>query len=171
MAGESRDMNKRALLGVLAIVLVAASGCVASLPLGESGSIAMLPFTDKEQGIRGNALLGDTSDWVLLNQESFQGTREELAALAIEQTDLIQIPRSYGTFQGAFLTWDLYRFTTRVAEAGPDLFHIDLAVAQGTGGERQYLVVLIARPMDYAANPAKYRTVLDHALYAFEPLE
>ena len=81
------------------------------------------------------------------------------------------LPRSFGTFKGAHLAWDLYRFTTQFADAGPDILHVDLAVAQGTGDDRQYLVVLVARSMDYAANPQKYRTVLEHALYAFEPLE
>jgi hypothetical protein len=141
------------------------------LPEGESGVVAMIPFTSEEHGIRGNALLGDSSDWVILNQESFLGTRDELAAIAIEQTDLVRIPRSLGTYKGAYLTWDLYRFTTRLAGESSEIFHVDLALAQGTRDDRQYLVVLVAQPMDYAANPVKYQTVFEHALYAFEPLE
>lgn len=152
-------------------VLVAVTACTGSLPEGESGVVAMIPFTNEEHGIRGNALLDDSADWVLLNQESFSGTRDELAAILMEQTDLVQIPRSIGIYKGAYLTWDLYRFTTRVADEGPKIFHVDLALAQGPGDDRQYLVVLVALPMDYAATPAKYRTVFEHALYAFEPLE
>jgi hypothetical protein len=171
MARATRALDRGALIGVLACVLVVATACAAFLPEGESGSVAMRPFTDEEQGVRGNALLEGSVDWALLNQESFSGTREELVAVVIEKTDLVQLPRSTGTYKGAHLTWEIFSFGTQIAEAGPDVYHVDLALARGTGGARQYLVVLISRPVDRSANPAKYRTVLEHALYAFEPLK
>jgi hypothetical protein len=164
-------MARRAVFGALACVLLAAAGCADFLPQGESGSVAMMPFTSEAHGIRGNTLLDGSVDWAILNQESFSGTREELVAVVVEQTDLLQLPRSAGTYQGAHLTWKIFGFGTRIKGAGPDVYHIDLALAQGKGDAKQYLVVLIAEPVDWAKKPARYRTVLEHALYAFEPLQ
>jgi hypothetical protein len=158
------------LIAIVCVSLIVIA-CAAPLPEGESGLVAMVPFTNEEQGIRGNTLLDNSAERMILNQEAFPGTREELAAIAKEQTELVQIPRSTGAYKGAYLTWDLYRFTTKIVGEGSTIFHVDMALAQGTGDDKQYLVTLVALPMDYAANPAKYHTVFEHALYAFEPLE
>jgi hypothetical protein len=159
------------LLVALACTLVAAMACAPPLPVGQSGSIAMRPFVDREQGIRGNAPLEGWSDRALLLQQSFAGTRDEWAAVAREQTDLVQMPRSIGTYEGAYLTWELYTFVTRIAEAGPALYEVQLALAQNEAGSRQYTVLLIAPSPGVAADRPKHRAVYEHALYAFEPLK
>jgi hypothetical protein len=157
--------------GMLAGVLLAVTACAVPLPQGESGVVAMIPFVSEEQGIRGNAPLEGWSDRAILNQESFSGTMAEWVALVVEQTDLVQLPTSYGTYPGAHLTWELYTFSTRIKDAGPDVYRVHLGLAHVERDARYYLVILITRPMDYEQNKALYRTVFEHALYALEPLE
>jgi hypothetical protein len=159
------------LVVVLAWALVAVTACAPPLPVGQSGSVAMRPFVDEEQGIRGNAPLDGWSDRALLLQQSFSGTRDEWIAVASEQTDLVQMPRSVGTYEGAYLTWDLYTFVTRIVEAGPDLYRVDLALAQDEKDSRQYTVLLITPPTGSEADRPMNQAVYEHALYAFEPLE
>jgi hypothetical protein len=141
------------------------------LPEGESGLVAMIPFTNEEYGIRGNAPLEGWSDRAVLVQESVLGTMDEFVDVVVEKTDLVQLPQTTGVYEGAFLTWDLYTFGTRIAEAGPAVFKVNLGVAQSSGGAKQYMVLLITQPMDYPAHKLKYDAVFEHALYAFEPLE
>jgi hypothetical protein len=159
------------LLVALACTLVAAMACTPPLPVGQSGSVAMRPFVDREQAIRGNAPLEGWSDRALLLQQSFAGTREEWAAVAREQTDLVRLPRSVGTYEGAYLTWELYTFVTRIAEAGPALYEVQLALAQNEAGTRQYTVLLISPSPGVGAHRRMNWAVHEHALYAFEPLE
>jgi hypothetical protein len=163
--------DKVVLVAVLACTLIAVLACAPPLPVGQSGSIAMRPFVDKEQGIRGNAPLEGWSDRALLRQQSFSGTRDEWIAMASEQTDLVQMPRSVGTYEGAYLTWDLYTFVTRIAEAGPALLEVQLALAQNKAGSRQYTVLLVTPSPALAADRPMNQAVYEHALYAFEPLE
>jgi hypothetical protein len=170
LAQESK-LTKSLRLGVLLCVLVVVTACTGSLPGGKSGVVAMMPFTDREQGIRGNAPLSGWADRVALNQESFSGTLEEWVATAVEKTDIVSLPRSVGTYEGSFLTWDLYTFSTRIEGAGPDIYRVDVGLAQNKARSKVYMVLLVTAPVDYAANQAMYRTVFEHALYAFEPLE
>lgn len=170
MAQEPR-ITKCLLSGVLLCVLVIVAACNGSLPEGKSGVVAMMPFSDLEQGIRGNAPLSGWSDRAVLNQESFSGTLEEWTAIAVEKTDIVRLPRSVGTYGGAFLVWDLYTFSTRIADAGPDIYRVDVGLAQNKERSKIYLVLLVTVPVDYAANQSMYRAVFEHALYAFEPLE
>ena len=159
------------LSSVLLCVLVIVTACTGSLPEGKSGVVAMVPFTDLEQGIRGNAPLAGWSDRAVLNQESFSGTLEEWTALAVEKTDIVRLPRSVGTYEGSFLVWDLYTFSTRIADAGPDIYRVDVGLAQNKERSKIYMVLLVTVPVGYAANQSMYRAVFEHALYAFEPLE
>jgi hypothetical protein len=163
-------MSKGFLWGVLACVLLAMTACAAILPAGESGVVPMIPFVSEEHGIRGNAPMEGWSDRAVLNQESFPGTMDELVAIVVEKTDLVRIPKSSGVYRGAYLTWDLYTFSTRVEDAGPDVYRVDLGLAHVERDARYYLVILITRPMDYEENKALYQTVFEHALYALEPL-
>jgi hypothetical protein len=164
-------MIKHVSLIALACVLLATTACITPLPQGKSGVVAMVPFTSEAFGIQGNAPLEGWSDQAILNQESFPGTIEELVTHVVEQTDLVQLPRSTGVYQGAHLTWDLYTFTTQIPEGGPGLYRVDMATAKAEPGAGLYLVTLITRPMEYGANRALYETVLEHALYALEPLD
>jgi hypothetical protein len=153
----------------LACLLLALVACSTSLPVGDSGSIPMAPFSDPEAGIRGLTVVPGWSDRAALVQQSFPGTAEELTALLTEQTDLVQLPRSAGTYEGAHLQWDLYVFETQVEDAGPGIYRVDLALAKGEAA--YYIVILVTQPADYAANRARYDALFQHALYALAPLE
>jgi hypothetical protein len=170
--GGEKSMRVKGLLWcVWVCVLLVVTACAAPLPEGESGSVAMIPFASEEYGIRGNAPLEGWSDRAVLIQESFPGTMDEFVAVLVEKTDLVQLPRSTGAYKGAYLAWDLYTFGTQIVDAGPGVFKVDLALAQGKGEAKYYMVLLVAQSMGYVANEEKYETVFEHALYAFEPLE
>ena len=164
-------MSKTLLLTVFACAVVATTACVAPLPEGKSGVIAMIPFTSEEHQIRGNAPLEGWSDQAVLNQESFPGTMEELIAIITDKTDLVQLPKPAGAYESAYLTWDLYTFTTRIPEGGPCLFRVDMALAKAGQDAGYYTVILITRPMEYRANREMYQTAFEHVLYALTPLE
>lgn len=151
--------------GILAI-----SACSASLPQGASGSIALIPFWDEEQGIQGvQPLEGWSEEAAELVQGAIPGSRQDVVALLLAQTDLSTLPESTGRFKGKAFTWDLYTFETHLAETPVDIVHLDLAVAES--GSTTYVVVLAALPDASSANPALCHTVFTHALYALEPME
>jgi hypothetical protein len=128
----------------------------------------MVPFTDDEQGIQGIMPMEGWADQAVLLQQSFQGTKDELVVLLTEQTDLIAVPRSIGTYKGSRFTWELYTFTTQLSDAGPGIYRVDMGLAEG---DKFYLVLLVSVPADYAAKAAMYDAVFTHALYALTPLE
>ena len=161
-------MNTKALLGILS-VLCLASACTGSLPEGESGSVAMMPFFDQEQGIQGVTPLEGWSDQAALLQQSFPGTKDELVAVIAEQTDLVTLPRPIGTYRGSAFTWDLFKIEGQIYEAGPGIFRMDLALAHDDA--RYYLIALITQPDEYTARAPMYESVLNHTLYALKPLE
>jgi hypothetical protein len=164
-------MNKRPLLCVLALVLVTATACVASLPTGKSGAVAMIPFVDQEHGMRGNRPLEGWSDRAALIQQAVTGTQDELVAEIVKQTDLVRLPDPIGTFQGAHLNWNLYVFTSQLPDVGPGIYRIDMGVAKGEQENRYYMVILITRTIEYEGDQALNQTVFEHALYALAPLE
>jgi hypothetical protein len=163
-------MNKKWILAILALTLLAVPACIPSPPEGASGSIAMIPFVDEEQGIRGNAPLEGWSEEAALIQQAVFGPEDELLAAIVEQTDLVQLPRSTGTYESARLTWHLYSFATQLEQAPPGIYRVDMALAEMENGAGYYMVLLAARSSTYEANRAQYRAVLEHALYALEPL-
>jgi len=163
-------MARTPILGVLVALLLALPACIPSPPEGASGSLAMIPFVDENDRIRGNAPLEGWSDQAVLIQEPVPGTVDELVASIAEQTDLIRLPRSTGTYAGAHLTWDLYSFATQLADVGPGIYQVDLALAKMEDDTGYYMVALVAQAATYEANRAQYRAVLEHALYALEPL-
>ena len=164
-------MNKVLSLSVLAAVLLALPACIPALSKGNSGSVAMIPFIDESQGLRGNAPLRGWSDQAELLQQSFTGPDDELIAVIAEQTDLVQLPRSTGTYTGAHLTWNLYSFATQLKQAPPGIYQLDMALAKMENGTGYHMVVLAAHSSTYEANRARYRAVFEHALYALEPRE
>jgi hypothetical protein len=147
------------------LVLTACNGLYAD---NNSGAIAMVPFTDNDQGIEGVMPMEGWTDQAALLQQSFSGTGDELLALLKEQTDLISLPRSIGSYKGSRFTWDLYTFTTQFAEAEPGIYRVDMGVAEG---DKFYLVTLITVPAAYEANTAFYETAFVHAMYALNPIE
>ena len=163
-------MNKNLIPAILVLALLAAPACIPSPPEGASGSLAMIPFVDENSRIRGNAPLEGWSDQAALIQESVPGTADELVASIAQQTDLIRLPRSTGTYAGAHLTWHLYSFATQLTDVGPGIYQVDLALAEMEDGTGYYMVALVAKAATYEDHQAQYQAVLQHALYALEPL-
>ena len=161
----------RVLLPILIIAgTLAITACSASLPQGTSGSIALIPFWDEEQGIQGvQPLEGWSEEAAELVQSAVPGSRQDVVALILAQTDLSTLPESTGRFKGKAFAWDLYTFETHLAEVPVDIVHVDLAVAES--GSTTYAVVLVALPAAYDADPELYDTIFTHALYALEPME
>jgi hypothetical protein len=161
----------RVLLPILIFAgMLAISACSASLPQGTSGSIALIPFWDEEQGIQGvQPLEGWSEEAAELVQNAIPGSRQDVVALILAQTDLSAFPESTGRFRGKAFTWDLYTFESHLEEVPVDALHFNLAVAES--GSTTYIVALLTLPDAYDANPALYDTVLTHALYALEPME
>jgi hypothetical protein len=153
------------LLGTLLTV----AACSMSLPEGSSGSIALRPFRDEEQGLQGVTPAPGWTDQAQLIQLSILGTREDAVAVVLEQTTLTELPPSAGTCRGTALDWDLYTAEIQIHDAGPQTFHVDLALAEGEMAA--YLVALAVLPDAYEENPALHKTVFRHALYALEPLD
>jgi hypothetical protein len=134
-----------------------------------SGTVIMAPFIDEAQGIRGNAPAGGWAERAVLLQQSFTGTTDDLTALLAEQTDLIHLPKSIGTYKGRALAWQLYRFDTQLESAGPGIYRVDMGVAQGETAI--YLVTLITVSMAYENQAALYESVFTHAMWALTPLD
>lgn len=162
-------MNGKRSLVVIACSLLAITACTALQSEHGSGTIAMVPFTSDEHGIRGVTPLEGWADQAALVQQSFPGTKDELVAVIAEQTDLIALPRSIGTYKGSTFTWDLYTFETQIQDAEPGIYRVDMGLAKGESAI--HLVLLITVPAEYATNPALYETVFTHALYALTPIE
>ena len=150
-------------------VLLAAGACSMSLPQGEPGSIALVPFWSEEMGIQGVEPLQNWAEQAELVQLSVPGTPEDLIPILQEQTSIIQLPEPSSTYRGKALTWSLWGTETQVKDAGPGNWHLSLALAEGESAA--YLVALVVQPDEYEANPGLYDTVFAHALYALQPLE
>jgi hypothetical protein len=170
--------------GVLAGLLLVLSACSASLPEGESGSIALLPFFDEEMGIRGvvphgcnqaqpgtvectNLISGQGP--VVLVQQAVPVRMDEMGDLLLASTTLEQLPESTGSYKGTAFTWDLYAVETQLEGLGPVTFRLDLALAEDDSSS--YLVAMVTLPEDYEANTALLETVFGHALYSLDALE
>ena len=134
-----------------------------------SGTVIMEPFIDEQFGIRGNTPAAGWAERAVLLQQSFSGTTDELTALLVEQTDLIGLPKSTGTYKGRALTWQLYRFETQLQSAEPGIYRVDMGVAEGEAAI--YFVTLVTMPMEYEDQAALYESVFTHAMYALAPLE
>ncbi len=131
----------RVLLPILIIAgMLAITACSASLPQGTSGSIALIPYWDEEQGIQGVQPLEGWSEEAELVQNAIPGSRQDAMALLLAQTDLSVLPESTGRFRGKAFTWHLYTFESHLAELPMDIVHVDLAVAES--GSTVYVVGL-----------------------------
>ena len=177
-------MKKYWLVGILAGLLLVLTACSASLPVGTSGSVALLPFFDEEMGIRGivphgcsQAQAGNTEcpnlisgqAPVALVQQAAPVPLDELVDAVLASTALEQLPESAGSYKGTAFTWDLYAAETQIKDLGPVTVQLDLALA---GGEsKSYLIAMVTLPEDYEANTALLETVFTHALYSLAPLE
>jgi hypothetical protein len=165
---EELRMKQRLVMSVLAGVLLVLTGCATLAHEGESGVIALVPFADEQFRVQGVRPVDGWSEQALLIQQSAPVSMEELVAALVADSDLIALPRSTGSYEGRFFTWDLYTFTTRLAEAGPGIYRVDVGLAQGESAV--YMVGLVTVPLSYPEHEALYETVLHHAMYALAPL-
>jgi hypothetical protein len=175
-------MKRGLFVGILASSLLVLAGCAASLPAGDSGSIALVPFFDAEHGISGvvpvdcsqpapgnfecPGLAGDGSMAVIV-QQAYPGPRDELVDLVLAQVSLEQLPQAAGHYRGRALDWDLYSLKAQVKDAGPDAMRVELALAEGEAVS--YFVALVVPPDAYEAHPALFRTIFGHAIYGLVP--
>ena len=176
-------MNKRAVVVLVSLVL-SMSACAWSLPDGDAGVIAMMPFVNDELGVRGIAPMGwdqveggrfvrggaeRIEDHMELHQKAVPLTLDELNTLLLEQISLEELPKSVGTYEGAALSWDLLTLDTRIDGTGEFTFRLKLAVA---GGESEsYFVAVLALPETYDANAPMLDAIFTHALDAFTPVD
>ncbi len=177
-------MKKHWLAGVLAGLLPVLMACSASLPVGKSGSIALLPFFHQEMGIRGvvphgcNQAQPGTVECpdlisgqvpVVLVQQSAPVPLDELIDAVLASTALQQLPEPTGSYKGTAFTWDLYAGQTQIKDLGPVTVRLDVALAEGDSAS--YLVAMVTLPEDYEANTALLQTVFTHAVYSLAPLD
>jgi hypothetical protein len=174
-------MKRTAIFCGLALLALVATACTSS-PTG-TGSVAMLPFFDQEQGLRGvvphacqrtgpgnydcTGLTPDQQPAVLV-QQAVPGSRDDIVAVVLQQTGLPALPEPVGALRGRAFRWELYTFDAELQEAGPVPVRIDLALAGGDA--TSYLVVLVTLPGVYEAHAPLWDTVVAHTLYALEPL-
>jgi hypothetical protein len=177
-------MKRRLFCGILATVLLGLTGCTGSLPAGDSGSIALVPFFDTGLGISGVApltcsesapgnfecpgLAGDGSMAVIV-QQAYPGPRDELVDLVLAQISLERLPEPAGSYRGRAFDWDLYSLEAQVKDAGPDAMRVELALAEGDTAS--YFVALVTPPEAYEAQPALFEAIFDHAVYGLVPWE
>lgn len=177
-------MKKHWLAGVLTGLLLVLTACSGSLPVGKSGSIALLPFFHEEMGIRGVVPAGcnqaqpgtvecanliSSSAPVVLVQQAAPVPLDELIDLVLASTTLEQLPKHTGSYRGTAFNWDLYAAETQITDVGPVTVRLDVALAEGDSAS--YLVAMVTLPEDYEANTALLQTVFTHALYSLAPLD
>ena len=177
-------MRKYWLSGVVAVLLLVLTACSASLPVGESGSIALVPFFHEEMGIRGvvpsgcnqpqagtvecaNLISGQAP--VVLVQQAAPVPLDELIDALLASTTLEQLPEPTGSYKGSAFIWDLYTAETQIKDVGPVTVRLDLALAGSDSAS--YFVGMATLPEDYEANTALLQTVFTHALYSLAPLD
>ena len=177
-------MKRGLFVGILATILLVLTGCSVSLPAGDSGSIALVPFFDADRGISGvvpvdcsqpapgnfecPGLTGDGSMAVIV-QQAYPGSREELEDLVLAQVRLERLPEPVGSYRGRAFDWDLYSLEAQVKDAGPDAMRVELALAERDAAS--YFVALVTPPEAYEAHPALFETIFGHAIYAMVPWE
>jgi hypothetical protein len=160
----------RVLLSILLVSgVLAISACSVSLPQGTSGSIALIPFWDEEQGVQGVRPLEGWTKEAQLVQGAIPMAGTDAMALLLAGTDLTAMPESTGRYTGKAFTWELYSFETHLQDVPVGTVRVDLAIAED--GSTTYSVALVVLPDAYSANPALFDTVFTHALYALEPME
>ncbi len=175
-------MRTKGFMSLMLLVLLIATACSTSPP--GTGSVAMIPFFDQDQGLQGVvphacgragpgnydcAGLAPEGGPVVLVQQAVPASRDEAVGMVLQQTGLSELPEPTGTVHGKAFGWDVYAFETTLKEAGPVPLRIDLALAEGDA--ILYLVALVTLPGLYEAHAPLWDTVFHHTVYALEPLD
>jgi hypothetical protein len=134
----------------------------------DQGWVLMNYVTSAEKGISGVEPV-DLGEDVIVVQEAFPGTLDELKAEI--RKDLIsgEMPESRGTYRGSVLTWELYEGEAEIPDIGPFTIHLLMGIA--AADETSYFVALVALPDSFAENSARFESVFYHTLYGFSPIE
>lgn len=171
-------MNRRMLYGIAVIVLMLLTGCTASLPAGDSGSISLIPFFNSDQGISGVVPVNcretapgnfDCQDLAVMVQQEHPGPLDELVDLLRPQLSIEQLPEPAGSYKGRAFDWDLYSLEAHVEDSGFDVLRVELALAED--GPMSYIVALVTLPEAYDTQPELYDTIFTHAVYGLMPWE
>ena len=182
-------MKRTSIFGILLCILLLVAACTASMVAGESGYVALLPFSSEELGARGvipqackqgepgvfdcSSLRAGQSAFFLILR-SYPMTREEFMPLLVTDLNLAAVPSAKGTYAGPALNWELYQLEIPFPDLGPEPFRLDLGLAEhGTAGQGSmlYAIALLTLPADYDPHRALYGSVLRHMLHALVPLE
>lgn len=171
-------MRRKLRGGILVIVLLVSTGCSASLPAGDSGSLTLIPFFDTDAGIAGvvPATCNQSSpgnfecpDLAVIVQQAYPGSLEELMDLVTAQISVERLPQPTGSYKGRAFDWELYSLEAQLEAMGPEKMRVELALAED--GSRSYIVALATLPEAYDAQPALFDTVFTHAVFGLMPWE
>lgn len=171
-------MRRKLLRGVILVSVLLLTGCSASLPAGDSGSVTLIPFFNTDHSIRGvvPATCSQSSpgnfecpDLAVFVQQAYPGSRDELVDLVLAQISLERLPDPTGSYRGRAFDWVLYSLEAQLEEAGPDNMRVELALAEE--GSVSYIVALVTLPEAYDAHPALFDTIFTHAVYGLMPWE
>jgi hypothetical protein len=171
-------MSRRLLYGISVIVLLFLTGCSASVPEGDSGSISLIPFFNADHGISGVVPVTcreqapgswDCPDLAVIVQQAYPGPLEELVDLLLPQLSVEQLPEPVGGYKGRAFDWDLYSLEAQIEDSGFDILRVELALAEE--GSRSYIMALVTLPEAYEGHPEFYDTVFTHAVYGLMPWE
>ena len=176
-------MRRRLGLGFAVTALLAATACNAGLPVGESGSIPLVPFFNEDLGIQSVVPLGcaqESSDThncssvspeegpLIIVQVAIPGSKDGLVNLVLEQTTISRMPQPSKMYKGSEFVWELFRFESQFPDAGPQLMQVDLALAENDA--TALMVAMVTLPEQYERHPVWYDSVFTHSVYALSPL-
>ena len=171
-------MKRNLKVGILVIVLLVLTGCSASLPAGDSGSVTLIPFFDTDAGITGVVPVTcsqsdpgnfECPDLGVIVQQAYPGPQDELVELVLSQISLERLPEPTGNYRGRAFDWVLYSLEVQLEAAGPDNMRLELALAEDNSVS--YIVALVTLPEAYDAHPALFDTIFIHAVYGLMPWE
>ena len=120
---------KRSGILLLLVFCLGLSSCSTASYLNEDqGWVFMRYTTNQDKGISGVEPV-DLGEDVLLVQEVFPGTLEELKIETQKSISSGELPAPAGTFLGSGLTWELYTGETEIPDIGPLTVAVLLGIA------------------------------------------
>jgi hypothetical protein len=169
MKGTNFMKLKRSGILLLLVFCLGLSSCSTASYLNEDqGWILMRYTTNQDKGISGVEPV-DLGEDVLLVQEVFPGTLEELKIETQKSISSGELPAPAGTFLGSGLTWELYTGETEIPDIGPFTVAVLLGIA--ADDKASYFVGLVTLPDSYEEHADKFQSVFYHTLYAYSPIE
>jgi hypothetical protein len=174
-------VKRTLILVVLASMLFLAVSCIGLPPEGNIGVISVVPYVNKELGLRGIV----PAEWEEFDQGNFARANspidqsslilasalgmsmDEAKTYAASQLGLDELPESLESYKSPYLLWDLYE----VDLDDPGVGTLKMNIALTDSGSMVYGVLVIALARDYEAEKPFHETVFIHAVHALMPLE